>query len=179
VTPREAARGTDALSAVPPNYLHTMRESFSVLDRENTGNITKSDVASTLAELGLDDSPAAMAAFFPKSGSLNLSSYLNLLAQDLVRLSRQDELAAAFSAFDKDDSGQIDVAELKDALLNTAPEDGRHLSSRDLDQVLDGFVGRRVLKKGQVTSGLGGNKEVFRYNDFITNIWAAGSTGTT
>jgi Ca2+-binding EF-hand superfamily protein len=166
------------LSSVPPHYLHTMRESFSVLDRSNTGQITKPDVSNTLAELGLDNSNAAMSSYFPPgSSSFNLGAYLNLLAKDLVRLSRQDELMAAFSAFDGDDSGQIDIAELKDALLNTAPESGSPLHEREIEEVMEGFVGRRILQKGQVHSGLGGKKDVFRYGDFTSSIWGTAGGG--
>lgn len=93
----------------------------------------------------------------------------------MVRLSRQDELTAAFSAFDNDDSGQIDVAELKDALIHTASESGARLTEREIEDVMDGFVGRRVLKKGQINSGLGGKKEVFRYGDFTSSIWGTGN----
>lgn len=83
---------------------------------------------------------------------------------------------AAFAAFDEDDSGQIDVGELRDALLSTLPEpgeSGKMLSEREVDRVMDGFVGRRILKKGAMgnNSGLGGRKEVFRYGDFVGGIW--------
>jgi Ca2+-binding EF-hand superfamily protein len=170
---------TDPLSSVPPNYLHTMRESFSVLDRSNSGQITKSDVSTTLSELGLDNSASTMSIYFPSgSSSLNLGAYLNLLSGDLARLSRQDELMAAFSAFDNDDSGQIDIAELKEALMTTAPESGAPLSEREIEEVMEGFVGRRVLKKGQINSNLGGKKEVFRYADFTSSIWGTAGNGS-
>ena len=155
-----------------------MRESFSVLDRGNTGQVSKADVSNTLAELGLDNSSGAMSTYFPPgSTSLNLGAYLNLLASDLTRLSRQDELMAAFSAFDNDDSGQIDIGELKDALLNTAPESGSSLTEREIEEAMEGFVGRRVLKKGQVNSSLGGKKDVFRYGDFTSTIWGTAGNG--
>ncbi|QDS71123.1 hypothetical protein FKW77_009773 [Venturia effusa] len=171
----------DPLSSIPPPHLHTMRESFAVLDRANSGSVTASDVSQQLAELGLDTSASALSQYFPPGQpSINLSSYLNLLCADLTALSRQEELLAAFSAFDEDDSGQIDVGELRDALLTTLPEPGeggRILSEREVDRVMDGFVGRRMFKKGAMgnNSGLGGKKEVFRYGDFVGGIWGATS----
>jgi Ca2+-binding EF-hand superfamily protein len=156
-----------------------MRESFSVLDRSNNGQITPADVSTALSELGLDSSSSTLSTYFPPgTPSLNLGAYLNLLARDLADLSRQDELMAAFSAFDDDDSGQVDVAELRDAVLNTAPEGGPPLSPQQVDAALEGFVGRRVLKKGQVNSGLGSKKEVFRYGDFVTGIWGGNGKGS-
>ncbi|KAF2399645.1 hypothetical protein EJ06DRAFT_557423 [Trichodelitschia bisporula] len=175
-TIRNAFNPNDPMSKIPPQHLHTMRESFAVLDRANTGMVTPGDVAQQLSELGLDASPAALAAYFSGSGqqSVNLATYLNLLASDLAQLSRQDELLAAFSAFDDDDSGQVDVAELRDALLHAIPEHGsgdRALSEREIDKVMNGYVGRRAFKKGQSGAGLGGKKEVFRYGDFVAGIW--------
>ncbi|KAE9964009.1 hypothetical protein BLS_008732 [Venturia inaequalis] len=178
-TAHRALASNDPLSSIPPAHLHTMRESFAVLDRANSGVVTASDVSQQLAELGLDTSSKALSQFFPPGQpSINLSSYLNLLCSDLTALSRQEELMAAFSAFDEDDSGQIDVGDLRDALLSTAPEPGegsRMLSESEVDRVMDGFVGRRMFKKGTMgnNSGLGGKKEVFRYGDFVGGIWGA------
>ncbi|KAF2435504.1 hypothetical protein EJ08DRAFT_729989 [Tothia fuscella] len=175
----------DPFSGTPPHHLHTMRESFAVLDRNNTGSINPADVAQQLSELGLDSSSTALSSYFPPSNpqNINLASYLSLLSSDLANLSRQEELMAAFSAFDEDDSGQIDVGELREAVLSTMPEPGsgdRQLSEREVDRVMEGFVGRRAFKRGGVgnSSGLGGNKkDVFRYGDFVAGIW--GGNGET
>ncbi|KIW08790.1 uncharacterized protein PV09_00724 [Verruconis gallopava] len=181
-TPRAPAPA-DPLSSIPPQYLHTMRESFAVLDRANTGFITQSDLVHQLNELGLDASPAALSQYFPPgSSSLNLSSYLHLLSADLTRLTSSTELMDAFSTFDVDDSGQIDVQELKEALLSTMPEPGedqRRLTEREVDMAMEGFTGRRAFKKGAAgnTAGLGAGdrRPVFRYGDFVKGIWGVGS----
>ena len=179
--PPSAAGGgaapSDPLSSIPPAQLHTMRESFSALDRANSGAVSAADVATALAELGLDASPRSVAAYFPAGAParLNLGAYLALLSRDLARLSRREELMAAFAAFDDDDSGQIDVAELREALLTTAPEAGQMLTEDEVDAAMEGFVGRRVLKKGQVHPGLGGKKDVFRYGDFTASVWGGGA----
>lgn len=62
----------------------------------------------------------------------------------------------AFAAFDERDSGEIDVGELRDAVMHTAPEGGsRVLSAREVDEVVAGFVGRRAFGKGNPTGGGG------------------------
>lgn len=85
---------------------------------------------------------------------------------------------AAFSAFDVDDSGQIDVMALRKALLDTAPEpgeDGARLSEREVDQVVGEFVGRRAFgaKGMNVAKGKG---EVFRYREFMAAVSGGGGT---
>lgn len=75
------------------------------------------------------------------------------------------------AAFDDDDSGQIDVAELRDALLRTSPEDGdQPLTEREIDEVLNGFTGRRVFGGKSSTAAAGKRGEVFRYQEFVSGI---------
>ncbi|KAF2501740.1 hypothetical protein BU16DRAFT_613581 [Lophium mytilinum] len=172
----------DPMTKIPPPLLHSMRESFSVLDRSNTGIIAAADVADMLNQLGLDSSPASLSAYFPAgSQTMNLATYLNTLAGLLAPLSHPSELNAAFSAFDDDDSGQIDLAELKDALLHTAPEPGESkLSEREIDRVVEGFSGRKAFSKGGKGMGLGGQGgrgEVFRYNEFVASVTGGGTNG--
>ena len=92
---------------------------------------------------------------------MNLARYLDTLSGPLAELSQPEELLAAFGAFDVDDSGQIDVAELKRALA----EEGE-MSEREVESVLAEFSGRRAFgaKGTHVAKGKG---EVFRYREFM------------
>ena len=97
---------------------------------------------------------------------------MNTLSSLLAPLSSQQELVNAFAAFDDDDSGQVDIKELRDALLHTSPEAGeRPLKEREVIQVIDGFKGRREFSKG---IGGGNRGEVFRYQDFVTTAMGVG-----
>ena len=151
-----------------------MRESFEVLDSNNTGGVNSTFVASMLEQMGMEHNPAALRDFFPPNApaQLNLARYLDTLSAPLAELSPPDELMAAFSAFDVDDSGQIDVAELRKALMMTAPEPGDEdyrMSEREIDSILGEFSGRRAFgAKGiNVAKGKG---EVFRYREFMGAI---------
>jgi len=101
---------------------------------------------------------------------MTLAVFLNSLSTSLAALSPSSELLSAFSAFDDDDSGQIDLAELKDALLHTAPEPGeRALTPQEVDKVMNGFTGRRAFSKNK-TGGLGKRGEVFKYQEFVNSV---------
>ncbi|ETN36895.1 uncharacterized protein HMPREF1541_07882 [Cyphellophora europaea CBS 101466] len=171
----------DPLSKLPPALLHNLRESFSVLDSNSSGHITPASISETLSSLGIQESN--LAQFFPSGQpqQLSLPQYLNQLASLLAALSPQQELLNAFSAFDDDDSGQIDVAELKSALLTTLPDPGeQRLAERDVDRALEGYTGRRIL--GRNTGGISGVRgintpaqkrnggDVFRYQEFVANL---------
>jgi Ca2+-binding EF-hand superfamily protein len=171
----------DPMSKLPPALLHNLRESFSVLDSNSSGHITPSSISETLTSLGIQESN--LAQFFPsgQAQQVSLPQYINQLASLLAALSPQQELLNAFSAFDDDDSGQIDVAELKNALLTTLPDAGeQRLAERDVDRALEGYTGRRIL--GRNTGGISGVRgvntpapkrnggDVFRYQEFVANL---------
>ena len=86
-------------------------------------------------------------------------------------MSPSAELLSAFSAFDDDDSGQVDLNELRDALLHTAPEPGeRALTPLEVDKIMVGFSGRRAFSKNSMAGGLGKRGEVFKYQEFVNSI---------
>jgi len=131
-----------------------------------------------LNQLGLPSSPSHVAQFFPPSQpqTIALAAFLNSLAEILADLSPSAELLSAFSAFDDDDSGQVDIAELRDALINTAPEPGEPalaLSAAEVDKVMDGFTGRRAFNRN-MSAQLGAKRgEVFKYQDFVNSVMGA------
>lgn len=124
--------------------------------------------------------------FFPATNpqqTITLATFLNSIATSLAALSPSAELLSALSSFDDDDSGQIDVAELRGALLHTVPEPGeRSLTAADIDEVMSGFSGKRAFggkNKGGGTGGAGGfakRADVFRYQEFV-NSFSGGGNG--
>lgn len=105
---------------------------------------------------------------------MNLSSYLNTLSSLLAPLSSASELNAAFAAFDVDDSGQIDLQELRIALLQTVPESGEvALTERDINTVTDGFSGRRAFSKG-MSKESSKRGDAFRYTEFVGALTGGG-----
>lgn len=138
---------------------------------------SREEVAILTARSGLPSKPSDVSLFFPPSApqTITLAAFLNSISTSLSALSPSSELLSAFSAFDDDDSGQVDLAELRDALLHTAPEPGeRALSEMEVDKVMNGFVGRRAFSKSRA-GGLGKRGEVFKYQDFVHSI--VGSNG--
>ena len=179
----QASSNGDAISKLPPAQVRELREGFQTLDRDNDGLVNRDDVVDMLNNLGLPSSAADVTTFFPPGASqtLSLPAYLSTLATLLVPLSSQQELLNAFAAFDDHDSGEVDVAELRDALMNTAPEPGEHaLSEREVNEVLNGFTGRRAFGKNIAKVGSGGfasagnassgKGDIFRYREWVVGI---------
>lgn len=185
------------LSQLQPGQVRTLRDGFQILDRDSDGVVNREDVADMLTQLGtlhilrrneaaaanrlhtgLPANQSDISQFFPPSGpqTMTLAVFLNSIATALVAMSPNKELLSAFSAFDDDDSGQVDVAELRDALLNTAPEPGeRALTAAEVDKIVAGFSGRRAFSKS-MAGGRGKRGDVFKYQDFVNSI--IGSNGS-
>jgi hypothetical protein len=70
------------------------------------------------------------------------------------------------------------LAQLKDALLHTAPESGEaNLTEREIEKIVSGFSGRRAFGKGAgAQMGMGKRGEVFRYQEFVQAV--AGGNGS-
>lgn len=190
---------TDAASKLPPNQMREIREAFQVLDRDNDGMVNKDDVADVLTSLGRlsvhgdwseclfesstgqDSSPSTLSRFFPPGAgqSINFPTFLNTLSQLMAPMSSSQELLNALAAFDDDDNGQIDVAELRDALLHTLPEDGgKPLTEQEIDEVFSGFTGRRAFGgRRAMVGGMGKRGEVFQYHDFVRSVVGGGDNG--
>ncbi|KAK8138322.1 hypothetical protein PG984_001702 [Apiospora sp. TS-2023a] len=192
--PQLTSRAThgNALSQLQPAQVRTLRDGFQILDRDSDGIVNREDVVDMLNQLGKQQPPYArvnilradaldtglsssssdISQYFPPGGpqTMTLAAFLNSLATGLSSMSPSAELMSAFSAFDEDDSGQVDLAELRDALLNTAPEPGeRALSAAEVDKIMAGFSGRRAFSKTMV-GGLGKRGEVFKYQEFVNSI---------
>jgi Ca2+-binding EF-hand superfamily protein len=192
----------DASSKLPANQVREIREAFQVLDRDNDGLVNKDDVADVLVNLGRwnccflpnrqaldtnqetivgqDASPSALSRFFPPGASqtINFPTFLNTLSQLMSPMSSSQELLNALAAFDDDDNGQIDVAELRDALLHTLPEDGgAPLTEQQIDEVFSGFTGRRAFGGRGAKAGGAKRGEVFQYHDFVRTVVGGGENG--
>ncbi|KAK4171863.1 hypothetical protein QBC36DRAFT_339142 [Triangularia setosa] len=169
-----------AMSQLQPSQVRTLREGFQILDRDSDGVVNREDVVDMLNQLGLPSNASEVTQFFPPSApqTMTMALFMNSIAGSLAALSPSAELLSAFSAFDDDDSGQIDVAELRDALLNTAPEPGQQpLTSLDVEKVINGFTSRRAFTKSKTGGGLGKRGEVFRYQDFVNSV-VGGNAGS-
>ncbi len=187
------ADGSNALSKLSAPQVREMREGFQVLDRDGDGQVGRDDVVDMLNNLGplslcapptstsltqavQDSSAASTSAYFPPGApqTVSLPQYLTQLSSLLAPLSAPDELTSAFAAFDDDDGGTVDVAELRDALLHTPGENGRALSARDVDKIMDGFTGKKAFGKKNV-GGANGRGEVFKYREFVGAVSGGGA----
>ena len=120
--PPSAAGGHLAASELGPEATLRAQQVFLRHDRDGSGDIDSSELRHCLLELELPASLSQIDAILRRydrdqSGRIELPEFLTLV----LELYRFQELALraqqAFSAHDKDGSGNLDVAELKPALI--------------------------------------------------------------
>ncbi|KAM0196576.1 hypothetical protein ACHAPA_001554 [Fusarium lateritium] len=173
-TPISKSLGSgNALSQLQATQVRTLRDAFQIMDRDCDGLVNREDVTDMLNQLGLPSSPADVSNFFPPSApqTIALAAFLNSLADVLAELSDSAELLNAFSAFDDDDSGQVDLNELRNALLETAPEPGeKALTASEVDKIMNGFTGRRGFNRNMNAQRGAKRGEVFKYQEFVGSI---------
>ncbi|KAI0969199.1 EF-hand [Xylaria arbuscula] len=170
-----------ALSQLQPAQVRLLRDGFQIMDRDSDGAVTREDVADMLSQLGLPANASDISQFFPPGGpqTLTLAAFLNSIATALVALAPPPELLSAFSAFDDDDSGQVDVAELRAALLRTVPEPGeRAPTAAEVDKIIAGFSGRKAFSKKSGGGPPQRRGEVFRYQEFVNSIMGGSNGGS-
>lgn len=159
--------------------MREMRECFQLLDRDGDGTVNEGDVSDMLEQLGLASARGCTQPYFAHGGVVNMAWYLGALAGGVAGASSPGELAAAFSAFDADDSGQVDVGELREALLDQVNAGGSRLDEGEMEGVIGEFRGRRAFGRG-AGMGLGGGGgggakgDVFRYREFIGAVTGGG-----
>lgn len=171
-----ATTDLSTMSKLQSAQVRELREGFQILDRDSDGVVGRDDIVDMLSQLGLPSGPSDIAPFFPASQpqTTTLPAFLTSISTLLSELSPSSELLSAFSAFDDDDNGQVDLNELRDALLHTAPEPGdAPLTDREINKITDGFSARRAFTKG----AMGKRGEVFKYQDFVAAVSGTNGNG--
>ena len=130
--PRNQTGTRSASLASTPLIPEQFKESFHLLDKDQDGNISHADLAAMFTSLGQSKSSKdidAMLSELPKP--LNFAAYFTAMSSLLADTSSRDELMKALMTFDEEDTGKIDLAELKDSL--TSGRDG--LSAAEIDSI--------------------------------------------
>lgn len=152
-----------------------LKETFKMMDTDNSGAITFEELKIGLARLGsgLMDNEVRIimeAADSDNSGSIDYGEFITATL-NLNKIEREENLFAAFTYFDKDGSGYITMDELQQACLDHKIADGEiEQIIRDIDQNNDGSIdygefvammrkgnggiGRRSLRKSKLRDTL-------------------------
>ncbi|NEO84740.1 MAG: hypothetical protein F6J87_10870 [Spirulina sp. SIO3F2] len=122
-----------------PN-LQDFKTAFAQYDRDESGEIDAAELGQVLQNLGETPSEASLIQMIDavdknENGKLEFGEFLNLMAPELFahRSASPQVFKTAFIKYDKDESGEIDVAELGQVLRDL----GEVPSEADLNEMID------------------------------------------
>ncbi|KAL9232563.1 hypothetical protein vseg_007662 [Gypsophila vaccaria] len=124
-----------------------IREKFELMDTGNRGKIGADELKAGLYKLGHQISEADVQILM-EAGDVNKDGYLDCgefvaIAVHLKKMDNDEHLREAFSFFDQNESGYIEMEELRDALadeLETNNEEVINAIMRDVDTDKDGRI---------------------------------------
>lgn len=122
-----------------------LKETFKMIDADGSGAITFDELKDGLQRMGsgLVDNEVRLimeAADIDRSGSIDYEEFI-AATMNLNKLHKEEDLAAAFSFFDKDGSGFITKDELKQACLDHKMDDAEVQDiMKEIDQNNDGCI---------------------------------------
>ncbi len=113
-----------------------IREIFDRFDLDHDGEITTTELGTVLKSLGQEYSTEDLKEIIATvdadgTGTINFSEFVNLVIYQCETAKAAQDLAQAFSAFDRDGNGYISCAELK-FVLKTLGRDGSDQEAREI-----------------------------------------------
>ncbi|RDB26625.1 Calmodulin [Hypsizygus marmoreus] len=115
----------------------SFKDAFSLFDRDNDGTITTFELGTVMRKLGQDPTDAELQSMInevdvDRNGTIDFKEFLNMMARSLQDMDGDTEMALAFQVFDKDRSGKISAAELKQVMLSL----GEPLTDREIEAMM-------------------------------------------
>jgi len=131
-----------ALARLTEKQKQVLKEEFKIFDKDNSGLITKKELASVLRDLGVYKTTAAeergvdeMMKMVDKDGDsrINEKEFMTMMALSMRNAITEEELMDAFSVFDQDSSGTVNLQELHNAIKALGP---RFLSEQECEELM-------------------------------------------
>uniref|UniRef100_A0A0B6Y689 EF-hand domain-containing protein n=1 Tax=Arion vulgaris TaxID=1028688 RepID=A0A0B6Y689_9EUPU len=125
-----------SLSQFSSQQIQDFQEAFGLFDKDGDGYLSSSEIGVVIRSLGGVVTEAELQEmteqFDQKSGQVDFSDFLALMASIMTRKDSADELLEAFQVFDRDGRGFISVSELRHLMTHL----GEKLSNDDVDEMI-------------------------------------------
>ncbi|KAL3512481.1 hypothetical protein ACH5RR_025198 [Cinchona calisaya] len=113
------------------------KEAFKLFDDDNTGCIATKHLGTVMRSLGLNPTEAELQDMIDEvdpdvNETINFHHFLDLMARKIEETVSEDLLKEAFQVFDKDRTGFISAAELRQVLTTQ----GDKMTDEEVDEML-------------------------------------------
>ncbi|ESN94405.1 hypothetical protein HELRODRAFT_69120, partial [Helobdella robusta] len=115
-----------------------LREAFMLFDYNKSGKIASRDVGPVIRSVGLKPSEAEVQEIAQEisqtGGEVDLSTLIQLISKIVSNppTEKSDELCEVFKSYDKENNGQLSIAEVKHLLTSV----GEKLTDDEADELL-------------------------------------------
>ncbi|KAF9649947.1 putative calmodulin [Thelephora ganbajun] len=113
------------------------KEVFSLFDKDGDGTINTEELGTVMRSLGLDPTEAEIRKMINEidsdgDGTIDFREFLTMMAMKMNDADSGEEIKEAFKVFDRDGSGYISAAELKQVLASL----GERLTDDEIDMMI-------------------------------------------
>ncbi|KAF9269987.1 calcium-binding EF-hand domain-containing protein [Marasmius fiardii PR-910] len=132
-------------SLFKPPQIQQFKEAFQLIDHDKDGWVTHSDLVQIFASLGITPTESQLSNLLssrpggqhvqpddPKG--INFTMFLTMMSERLFEFDTEPELIEAFESFDENDTGTVNVDEVRKYLK----EMGDRMDDREIDRFLKG-----------------------------------------
>ncbi|KAK5773826.1 uncharacterized protein PWA37_003827 [Arxiozyma heterogenica] len=125
-------------SSLTPEQIEEYREAFNLFDRDNSGSISASELATVMKSLGLSPSETEITDLMNEidqdgNHEIDFEEFLTLMARQSNTRDSAQEIIEAFKVFDKNGDGYISLSELKQVFNSI----GEKLSDEELEAMFN------------------------------------------
>ncbi|KAI0159261.1 hypothetical protein BJ166DRAFT_593454 [Pestalotiopsis sp. NC0098] len=123
--------------ALTEEQIEQFKLAFDLFDKDKTGDITAAELGEVMRELGLSPSDAELKDMVDEvdvdqNGSIDFNEFLTMMSHKVEPSDAEKELREAFKVFDRDNSGTISAAELRNVLSSL----GEDLTDEQIDEMI-------------------------------------------
>lgn len=125
-------------NSLTPEQIEEYREAFNLFDRDNSGSISASELATVMKSLGLSPSETEITDLMNEidqdgNHEIDFEEFLTLMARQSNTRDSAQEIIEAFKVFDKNGDGYISLSELKQVFNSI----GEKLSDEELEAMFN------------------------------------------
>ncbi|XP_078347827.1 neo-calmodulin-like [Oculina patagonica] len=138
ILPRRKSRRTGlkphATVHIDKEQLKQLKEAFNLIDQDRDGVISKKDLQTILISLGQKPTDAELRDMLNEvgmPGSVDFARFLSMFASKMGAADPEDLIRNAFTCFDEDCDGYINLEEFKELLMTM----GLRLTEQQVDEV--------------------------------------------
>ncbi|KAF9465904.1 calmodulin-like protein [Collybia nuda] len=124
-------------ATLPDETIAEFREAFSLFDKDKDGTISSHELGTVMRSLGQNPTEAELQDMInevdiDRNGIIDFDEFLALMVKQSKEGDEEEEMRLAFEVFDKDGSGSISVAELKQVMESL----GENLTTHEINEMI-------------------------------------------